>query len=223
MYQIHIVFFLCLFGCQEASLDRTNASYQEISGRDFGDGQRFPVYRARVPTNWQRIDPAKSESIVDTTKPVCTFVIKDNDVEEEARLSIHNFPIEEFAKSIPASAQVARWKGQFAVIDPISLHVTPCSHGGFAGLRFEATGIQKNKPTTILAWAMQLAPQHCNSLSNSIALISDANQTLRLRQMRADYTIKAVGDPQIISKHMEEIVDFADTFELIEEIPFCPY
>lgn len=211
----------CLFGCQEATSEQP--SMQEFLGRDDGlASPRVAIYRAKVPKNWRRIDPAANESIVDTTKPLCIFQI-ENDISNPILITIYNFPLEENTKGIPANAQLARWRNQLSEVDPLSIQVKPCSHGGFSGIRFLATGSLNNKPTTMLAWAMNLAPNHCSSLSNSLAYTQDNLEILELRQMRADYTIKAIGNPDAMQNHHQEIEDFANSFELIREIPFCPY
>src|SRR5438477_11427236 len=57
----------------------------EIAGRDDptlhnfqSTPLRYPVYRAKAPSDWQRHDPNPSESIVDSTKAICEFIITDN-------------------------------------------------------------------------------------------------------------------------------------------------
>lgn len=155
-----------------------------IAGRD-----GTPTYRADVPKQWHRIDPAHPEP--DTTKPIVSFQI-DSDL----TLHVHSFP----NLRLPPQAQVARWQRQTPG------HVTPQTRGGFAGLFYEAA--------TVLAWSFILDPEH--------------DQTLRLlevpnhRQMRADYTIKASGTQEAIATHRAAICAFANTFELIDEIPRRP-
>ena len=40
-----------------------------------------------------------------------------------------------------------------------------------------------------------------------------------MQQKRADYTIKAVGLPALINQYRQEIIQFADSFELKDELP----
>jgi hypothetical protein len=151
-----------------------------------------PVYRALVPAEWTRHDPDK-DSVADTTQPLVEYRLSDGIV-----ITVHNFP----GIRIPPAAQIARWRGQMKDCDPKCMNISSCSHGGFAGLQFEC----KN----CLAWAMQLDAGHRQKLPG--------NQNLH-DEMKADYTIKAVGPHEKLSKHRREIHDFAMSFELIQEIP----
>lgn len=202
--------FLVLVGCSDTHEDLKNDfRWQQISGRDEGmPDQRTAVYRAIVPTNWEREDPSPARSIMDTTLPNCSFIIRDED--SRIFITVHTFPSDHIEDHIPPEAQVARWKRQFKEIDPESLSMSPRAYGGFAGLFFEASGKLKDRedPVTVLAWSMQLDAQHYQTLS----LQSE-------KQKSADYTIKAVGPEGLIEKHKEEIHCFAKSFELITPIP----
>ncbi len=147
------------------------------------------VYRVRVPDSWERIDAAGS--VEDTTKPLAEYRVG-----RDILVTLHNFP----GIKIPPGAQVMRWKRQTAHAKNIHTHL--CCRGGFAGIQFESN--------ECLAWAMQLDPNHCQRLSSQSPLH---------RQMKADYTIKAVGPAQSLTKHRQEILDFASSFELICELP----
>ena len=164
------------------SAPQPEGRWQEISGRDSGNGLRSPIYHVRVPQEWKRIDPVYGESIADSTKPNCTFVIDD------LHIVIHSFP----GVNIPPGAQVARWKRQYP-----DATVRPSTQSGFSGLFFEAP--------TVLGWAMQIAPEHA--------------QTLRREPQRcADWTIKATGSAASLTRHRAALLSFAQSFELIEEI-----
>lgn len=115
--------------------------------------------------------------------------IIDNDI----LITVHNFP----GIRIPPQNQVMRWKKQTGVSSSKNFRVHPISHGGFAGLEFESK--------ECLAWAMQMDPDHYQKVFEA--------------QMKADYTIKAIGPQDKLPLFRDEIIDFALSFELIEEIP----
>lgn len=171
----------------------------------------MPVYRVRVPTDWKRRDPPDLESIVDTKKALCEFSIQGTSI----RIAIHNFP----SQHIPPIAQVNRWKRQFSSLDHANSTIEPQSFGGFSGLLFEGTGLMENKSTTIMGWAMQLAPEHSSVLSLPIGKSPPLDNPLYLKQMRADYTIKIVGTAQDMLEYRSKLIAFAHTFELIFGIP----
>jgi len=62
---------------------------------------------------------------------------------------------------------------------------------------------------------MLIAPEHYQQLQTK----EPPDIAYRMRQMRSDFTIKAVGWRDALEKHKDEIVMFANSFELIEEIP----
>ena len=119
---------------------------------------------------------------------------------------VHNFP---GMDPIPPGAQVARWKKQFEQLDPTLVMTQREAWGGFAGLFLRAKGIQKGERIGMLAWAMQLAPEHKRFLE-----IRPGTE-----DARADYTLKAVGPEQILERHAGDITRFAHSFELIQDIP----
>lgn len=193
-------------------------AWQEIAGRDEADvtGRiiRRPVYRARVPDDWRRVDPEPSVSIFDSKLSLVEFFI--DDPEGELRITVHNFPSENAQQRIPAEAQLMRWKRQLGAQDPSASRVTPQAHGGFAGLYLQATGTMDGQATTFLAWSMLLDMEHYRVLSS---LPGGAEEQRFFKQMRADYTIKASGPPQVVERHRPAIEAFARSFELIEAIP----
>jgi hypothetical protein len=180
---------------------------QQISGRDDGTlpFTRPLIYRIKVPRTWITKIPETTASLVDTMKPLCEFYCPQ-DKEPFIYISIHNFPLQE--RAISPLSQVARWKGQFETLDAAKVSVIPQAFNGFLGVRFEASGILHKKETTILSWAMQVAPIHMSTLH----LLNQAH-------LCADWTIKATGPPTLIARYKAEIVQFARSFEFIEEIP----
>jgi len=100
---------------------------------------------------------------------------------------------------------VKRWEGQ---LGSVKAAVEPVTHAGFAGLFLEAP--------TVLAWSMQLDMEHYQTLS--LLAGSDAEKE-HFKQMCADYTIKVTGSQELIDEHRDELFLFANSFELIQEIP----
>lgn len=201
---------LCVsFGCTEQrDHAEEQAVWHTLSGRDDGSGGARPViYRVKAPKAWERHSPSETESIADTTKALGEFLIKEND--QTIRITIHNFPTDVFENRIPPASQIARWKRQITSIDPASVNIHPIAHGGFAGLYFEAEG----NGIKVIGWSMQLGVEHYRNL------ISPQNT---YRQLRADYTIKAVGPVELMERHKLAVINFANSFEFIEEIPARP-
>lgn len=209
-----LLFLLLACSSEERSGDK-KFNWQEISGRDEGNGDisREAIYRAKVPEKWMRQDPDVMESIFDTKKANSEFIIKDPD--GDVRVVVHNFPSVTIQDRIPPVAQVSRWKRQFSILDPVSLREDPYAHGGFAGIYFEASGVIEGKRQAYIGFAMQLDNEHYQVLSQQR---NNSENTLT-RQKCADYTIKASGLPDSIEKYRREIQAFARSFELIEEIP----
>lgn len=216
-----LVFLLCrcalalflLSGCDNSSTPPTG-EWQVILGRDEGMAdQRRPIYRAKVPSNWQRIDAAATESIFDSTKANCEFLIGPED--DPVHLVVHSFPSLKLEDRVPPQAQVQRWQRQFDELDLQALQITPCAQGGFTGLLLYAEGILKSRQTAVLAWSMQLAPMHFVALQ----VKEGAVDPVKMRQRRSDYTIKALGSKDLLAAYRTEIMAFAASFELIEEIP----
>ncbi len=191
-----------------------DSNWQEFFCRDLGDpSTRIPLYRAITPSHWQRKDPSSSVSLVDSTKPISEFYIGQYD-NEKVYLSVFTFPVKNYDQRIPPSAQLERWKMQFEEFDPTSLAISPCSHGGFIGLSICLTGLINGLETSLLGISMQMAPTHWFSLQQN-----SENISVKQSQVTADYTIKASGSPSAILKWKDEIYLFANSFELIEEIP----
>jgi hypothetical protein len=204
-----IAIFLCLLtSCDQQQSPQT--AWQDFCCRDGGNPtERLPLYRAKVPLNWIREDTP--ESVMDSRKPICSFQI--GDVNDPVHLAIHTFTFESFEQRIPPASQVARWKRQFDELEPSTLCIDSRACGGFTGLSLHACGQIKEKDTAVLAYSMQLAPQHWMSLQN------DRESSFKQKQMTADYTLKATGSPSSIIRWKDEIELFANSFELIDEIP----
>ena len=194
---------------------------QEIKGRDY-DGQRFDVYRIRAPTDWIRRDTFPEESLLDTKKSICEFLIPHGN--ESIRITIHNFPSESIDQRIPPAAQVARWQRQFEIMYPEESGITPQAFSGYTGLKFKGVGRLKpeinNAPstqqdTTVVGWSLQIGKDHYRTLSHP----PKPSENNLYREMRADVTIKAQGSKELMQEHEEDIITFARSFELIEEIP----
>lgn len=204
--------FLCLVSCNSSSPTSNfeQREWQEFAARDFGSSLERPlIYRALVPNNWIRKDLPSSISIADTIKPICEFSIEEG--QENIRLTIHTFPISDSYSRIPPKAQIDRWQKQFDEFNPHLTMITPVSHGGYFGLYLETQGLYQEIPTMMLAWSMQLAPEHERKLS--------LNRQELDKYKRADYTIKALGALHLMEKHQRDIEQFANSFELIEELP----
>ena len=205
-----ILLFLNLIGCSRSSTTPTTASWQSIPGRDHGHSIERPLlYRALVPANWIRHDPPETDSIADTTKANCEFMIREDG--SEIKLTVHTFPYAQEEERVPPQAQIARWKRQLEDLDLLSVQIAPDSHGGFSGLYFEGQGKLQGKTASVIGWSMRLAPGYDRQLiMGRLPLDEDK---------RADYTIKAVGPPDMILKHRSDIIQFAHSFELIDELP----
>jgi hypothetical protein len=190
---IWIVFLTLICGCSQDPPRSPADSWQQIACRD---EHYTPLYRAKIPAGW--LLKKVEGSLEDTTKPNCEFLIDGS-----IRLTVHTFPFTHSNGRIPPAAQLFRWKQQFEFLDPMRTQVTSQAHGGFTGLFLEGNGTQNGKDTAILAWSMQLG--------------SEYNQVPPL--LKADYTIKVLGPPEKIAIHRKEILQFANSFELIEELP----
>jgi hypothetical protein len=210
---LYLSLLLNLFtACSSSPASSDSGEWQYFSGRNTEASLERPlIYRAKVPASWQRITPPPSESIFDSRKPLSEFLIRSEDENSSLRLTLHNFPTNSIEQRVPPSAQICRWKRQFDYLDAVSINITPESRGGFAGLFFEASGIQNGIPMAVIGWSMQLTPEHYRTLAHSTHEIST--------QMQSDYTLKAVGSPDSILKHKNSLIAFAHSFELIHEIP----
>ncbi len=199
--------------CSNQNNKTSLVQWQTICGRDSGNLQRAPLYRAKVPITWIRQDPSLLESNEDTTKPICKFKIHESS--QVITVTIHNFPSDHIQQRIPPLAQIHRWKKQFDSLEPGTIIVTPQAYSGFVGLVLEGTGLLKGKRTSILAWAMQLAPEHYQNL----LILSPHEKNDAVQQKLADFSIKAAGPADLMQRHKQSMLTFARSFELIEELP----
>jgi hypothetical protein len=187
----------------------------EIRGRDNGiSAKALPIYRVKAPLSWNFFPPAPTESLSNTIKPLCEWAIEDP--AGPIRITVHNFPTDSIEQRIPPSAQVARWQKQFDQLDPLSSSITQVSFAGFSGLLFEGSGLMNQTQTSVLAWIMQMAPEHYQSLS------LHANTSDKSKQQRADFSIKIIGPRESMETHKRTLLAFAQSFELIDEIPSRP-
>ena len=195
---MHAIFLLLLaFGCHPEGPPPIYDTV-EIEGRD-----QKPLYRAKVPKEWEI---RKAQAVADTTKALVEIYVK-GDADGSIRITFHNFPVDRKEEEIPPLAQIARWKGQFEQLDPISA-VTPQAFSGFIGYLFEGSGILNKELKSVMGWAMQLAPEHWQYIPEE-----------PYKQMRASFTLKAVGPHDLMQKQKEKIKAFARSFELIEALP----
>lgn len=209
---IALSFLLLLSSCTDNTPSLPSSFMQEIKGRDY-EGTRFPVYRVRVPTSWVRKDSLPNESLKDTTKPICEFLILNGP--ETIRIAIHNFTSENMDHRIPPAAQIARWQHQFDFLSPSESHTSQQAFSGFTGLKFKGVGSLNHVATMMLGWSLQMGNEHYRMLRYP----RKATDTNVYQEMRADVTIKAVGPVSFMEEKEEEITHFARSFELIEEIP----
>ncbi|MCB1149536.1 MAG: hypothetical protein KDK48_05160, partial [Chlamydiia bacterium] len=141
------------------------------------------------------LEPAPPhEDLSDTRKPLC--VLKSGSIV----IYVHNFPYDSLDERIPPEAQIARWERQSGK----ALEVKKIQSGGYYGLQILAPGV--------LARAMQLDAEQFQHL-----IIGSEKRFLR--QMRADYTLKAVGPADEIEQMYDEIHRLFDSFELQQELP----
>lgn len=176
----------------------------EICGRDL---KHTPLYRVKTPIDWQVKRPDDTESLEDTKKSLCEFLIQEG--LNQIRITIHNFPSSSIEERIPPSAQILRWKRQFNDIDPLTVSTIPQSFAGFSGVFFESAGKINEIETTMFGWSMQIAPEHYRRLNEN-------------EQMRSCITIKVMGPTDFIEKNRNIIVNFSRSFELIDEIGYHP-
>lgn len=185
----------------------------EIAGRDEGSIPKQKVYKAKLPLAWH-VKEREDSSTSDSKIPLATFFNHNNSV----KITVHNFPSNHLKERIPPSMQVDRWQKQFDSIDPVRLSIKQIASNGFQGLFFEAEGLMGEEKVTILAWALQLHPPYYSHLNTKKMLSKNKEEIHYLKQMQADYTIKAIGSTESMNQCKEEILFFAKHFELIDEI-----
>lgn len=197
-----ILIVLALSSCASENSDSKNR--QTFEGRTSG----LPVYQAKIFEDWVPVVKEGEAYTTDTTLPIASFLIGG-----DIKLTIHNFPTQFIEERVPTQAQVTRWLKQFEKLNKDSVSITATSHGGFAGVILEASGLMKGEAVAVLAVAMQLATPHYHALSFVPA------KEKEFREMRSDFTIKAMGPIESLQKKRAEILEFARSFELIKEIP----
>lgn len=201
---MYLLLFLMLFcGCQENGADLPSLKVS-IPGRLGKE-----IYYAEVPVHWKSIPPSPEQNLQDTTLPIYTFLIGK---EPSIRLTVHTFPGYSLETRIPPETQIKRWEKQFQ--DPHA-DITKTAHGGFGGYRIEAYNKHSKRPSALLGYSMQLNSQ----LFQILEIPHTEEEKEVFFEMRADYTIKAVGSPEMILRYRKEIDAFAESFELIDPIP----
>lgn len=208
--RIKIFFSLLVLcpSCRESPHQAPPCSLQHICGRDeildYGHAMRRPLYQVKVPLAWKRVDPSESDSLLDTKKPIVTFIIEQN-----LHLVVHNFPSQSIEERIDPSAQIERWAAQLKGGVWRSERV---GHDGFSGFYFEGN-LESNR---VCAWSLQLDAEHYQTLHFLAATVEEEEH---YRQMGADYTVKVSGPAALIEKYKDEIALFVTSFQLIQEIP----
>lgn len=178
-------------GCGGSDIPQVT-EYHLIAARD----ERV-IYRVRVPEGWEYRLPEGAMYLTDTKLPLGEVFIREGD--QEIRITIHNFPSREIEDRVPPMAQISRWRRQ--IDDLESENVTPQSFSGYVGFLFEGRGTEKS----VMGWTLRIGNEHY--------------YRLKTPNLRGDVTIKATGPNAMIEKHRKDIIAFARTFELIEEIP----
>lgn len=210
------IFLFALAGCGNADHQAPKKT-KTIQGRNdpiySQNVKRFPVYQAIVPSPWLCIEPSETQSNADTTLPLCEWIIGEG--ADKISIVVHNFPSDDWHERIPPQAQLARWKRQLEPLKEGDYQIKPEAYGGFSGFSFEAQGNLKGQPVIVLGWAMQIGPDYYRILKRPAPSQTSAIN----KQKRADYTIKAVGPPESMLQHRTEIIAFANSFGLIEELP----
>lgn len=204
-----LLILLLLMGCSSKETPSIGYTWVDIAGRGDGTPSRNLIYRVKMPNGWKFSSPPLSESLADTTLPLCEFHIEEN--EKVIRFTIHNFPTNRIEERIPPQAQIHRWKQQIEDLDTASVVTIPQAYNGFVGALFEGAGKIHGESILMLGWGLQIGHEHYRNLSWPAHPI--------YQQMRADITIKAVGPLDLMSEHRDEIIAFARSFELIHEIP----
>lgn len=199
---LRFFFILTVFFSSCSSPPESSKKTVYITGRE---PERVHLYRVKVPSDWNVIEPEKDISLSDSRIPLLEILIH-----QKIRITIHNFPVLSLEERIPPQAQVQRWLGQLSSIDKTNTIVTPQSFSGYTGLRLEACGKSKGQDVSVIAWALQLGKEHFRTL------LYKKNFP---EQLRADVTIKITGPPGPVNKSRNAIFQFAKSFELIEEIP----
>lgn len=199
---IFLLLFCFFFSSCHSPDQVTEKTPESFEGRLEG----IPIYQAEIPKSWKKILPEGKRYLSDTMLPIVTFEVED------VVVTVHNFPTKTIEERVSPFLQIQRWQKQFDYIEPFSLSIQEIAYGGFSGFSLEAEGIFKGKAKTLMAFAMQLAKEHYYTLSSQPA------KEPKFRQMRADYTIKVLGKKESVARHRNEILAFAESFELIEEI-----
>jgi hypothetical protein len=191
---LHLMWLLILIAsCSQDEPHTANFTTHIVRGRN-----HQPVYRIKVPSHWIFKEPANDESLIDTTKSIGELLTDD------IRITIHNFSSNSIEERIPFRQQILRWKNQFDELQQESIAISPQSFNGFSGAMLEASGTIAGKSKSVIAWSMQIAPEHYRKLECA--------------ERKSCYTIKAVGPAREMEEKKAEITKCARSFEMIDEV-----
>ena len=196
MFGLFFLLLLCSCGHQDKITPNT------ISVPENG------IYELVFPKDWTIVSRSRRDFPQDTTLPF--FEAKIGDDQNSIRITLHYFPEPLANDKIKPIAQVRRWKTQFSSLDPLKDTIQPVSFNGFQGFKFEASGIQKGEETKVIAFALELGAEHALTL----------RRTNPQSAALASVTIKAVGAPSLIDSHLADIISFAKSFQLVEDLPW---
>ncbi len=156
------------------------------------------LYRAHIPKNWTEIQ--ENNDLKNSINPIKKYQI------ENVSITVHNFIVLPNTLKVTPLDQISRWINQGINNEKISYTVTNRSRGGFVGHLLEING----ESHAILALAMELDQEQRHILLN--------NSSEKKHEIASDFTIKASGPKCEIKKFKNEIFDFMNSFELIEEL-----
>ncbi len=170
---------------------------------------RYPLFLAKIPPHWKRVELYERSSNIDTKEPIAEFILSDN-----LRLKVHHFPIMKQMSHIPPRAQVERWKKQLSHRQELVTHEENVSWGGFFGLHLTASYEEAGEEQTLQAWALQL-----DSELESALIPRTQEEESYYSQMAGDFTVKIVGPTSEVEQLDQEISSFAHSIHLIQELP----
>lgn len=156
------------------------------------------IYRVKLPSYWVEVE--EEGNLKDSTKAIKKYKI------ENITIAIHNFKVDPSLPKIKPVDQINRWLKQFNSDEKIHHNLKERSRNGYVGYLLEATQNDKG----LIALAMELDKEH---LYNLLSKQSDKTD-----EMASDFTIKATGPKNEMIKHKQEILEFMNSFELIEEL-----
>ncbi|MCB1212867.1 MAG: hypothetical protein KDK40_01080 [Chlamydiia bacterium] len=173
---------------------------------------RAPLYRFFLPEGWRVIFPDAAADLSDTTQPLCTCLLEDMEG-KMITITFHHFPTSNGERRIPPASQLARWRRQFQ-LEASDFDEQEVAWGGFYGRMIVGEG-WRDEPMALQAWSLLLCDEEYARLLGGEGKFSPAIS----RQMAADVTIKAWGDPLLMEKRRSEVVAIAGSFGLLHPLP----